>query len=371
MDVLTIIQSVLHRWYVAVPVLIVSAAVALQIHSSLPPQFEAQGQVLLTDPDFDPTGLPRAIVDLPEVAGLLTTGVVQREVVADGASLQAVGGPAELAITIRADSAPAAQATLEAASTWLGETISERQTEAGIDPAEQLRLRLIDERETELTEEGAARLTASFGLEDPTAGAPNPFGASNTTGRILIVAVQSDLGRQRVAGRTGAGVDFSVDQDVRDAAPILTITTLGSEPQAVLEAFQDVTEVLAMELAEREARAEVPQTRRTSIEVLADPRSVEDVSPPLDRSVAAILGLGGLLALVLALAVESFATRREATANSPTETAADGQAQASHVDTDRDGPMSQRSQDHGSSDSQQGAAGSDGSMPHRSAPTGR
>lgn len=371
MDVLTIIQSVLRRWYVALPVLVVAAASAFLIHSNLPPQFEAQGQVLLTDPDFDPTGLPRTIIDLPEVAGLLATGEVQREIVAEGASLQAVGGPAELALTIRADSAPAAQATLEAASTWLGETISERQTEAEIAPAEQLRLRRTDEREIEPLEEGGARVAASFGLEDPTAGAPNPFGASNATGRILIVAVQSDLGRQRVAERAGDGVEFSVDQDVRDAAPILTVTTLGSEPRVVLDAFHHVTEVLARELNDREERAEVPQTRRTSIEVLADPRSVEDVSPPLDRSVAAILGLGVFVALVLTLAVESFVTRRETADSPPTETAAHDQSPAETLECDRD-----RTENHRSPEEFDGTCGQvdvtlDGSTPRRSAPTGR
>lgn len=370
MDVLTIIQSVLRRWYIALPILAAAAGAAYYVNSTIPPQFEAQGQVLLAGPDFDPTGLPRTIVDLPEVTGRLTTGDVQREVVADGASLQAVGGPAELAITIRADSQPAAQATLEAATAWVGETISERQTEAEIAPAEQLRLRRTDDQEIEPIEEGGVRVSASFALEDPAAGAPNPFGASNTTGRLLIVAVQSDLGRQRMAERTGGGVVFGVSQDARDAAPILSISTMGSDPQAVLEGFQHVTEVLALELDEREARAEVPQTRRTSIEVLAEPRTVQDVSPPLDRTVAAILGLGGFLALVLALAVESFASRRAIARKPPAVPDEDTQDEPDGDRAAHDADSAGRPRDRRDTDNEQ-AAKVKKPTPRRSAPARR
>jgi hypothetical protein len=71
-----------------------------------------------------------------------------------------------------------------------------------------------------------------------------------------------------------------------------------------------VREALNEELDARQARADVPEPRRILVVPLATPQSWTDVSPPLSRAVAAIVGAGGLLALGLAIGMESFLSRR-------------------------------------------------------------
>lgn len=324
MDILTIARSVFRRWYVVVPIVAGALAVAFYMNSTIPPQYEAQGQILLASPDLDPSNLPRSFVDLGELAGLLVTDAVQAPLLAGDASIDVSASGDTLALVVSSSSPTDSRTTNQNIIAWLGEQVEDRQADEDFEAGERLVLQsatqAIEDADEPLSDDEAefggaasvdgAELATTIQLDDPAARVVNPFGASNQTARVLTVAIQSDEGRRRVAERSGPGVSFSLGQDARDAAAIMTITTVGADPQAVLDAFDHVTAELRTSLADREARAEVPPTRRTRIEPIAAPQSVIDVSPPLDRSVAAIIGLGGLAAIAVAVMIDSIAARR-------------------------------------------------------------
>lgn len=319
-DILTIATSVFRRWYLTFPVMLAAIGIALYVNSTIPPQYQAQGQILLASPDLDPSGLPRSFVDVAELAGELTTDAVGGPLVVGSASIDVSAGLESLDLVVTSDSAEDSRATVDNIVAWLETQVEERQVAAGFDPAERVRLQTATQEVTD-NEAGTVQddsagetsdandettLSTTIRLDDPAARVVNPFGASGQTARILTVAVQSDEGRTAVAERTGPEVEFTLGQQARDAAPILTITTMGPVPEVVLGAFEHVSDEVAASLSEREERAEVPPTRRTRVEPIAAPQTVTDVSPPLDRAVAAIIGLGGLLAIALAIIADSI-----------------------------------------------------------------
>ena len=310
MDILSLVGTVVRRWYVTVPIVLAALGVAFYVNSNIPPEYQAEGQVLLASPDLDPAGLPRAVVNLGEVAGEAATEQARGEMIEGGAELVITATVATLEIDVTGPAADVVEGTYTNAVRWLSDTIARRQDDAGINLEEQLILQQDGGAEVREREVGGFALTGRLELVDPAAGRPNPFGANNPTARILIVAIQSDAGRSAVAELTGPEVDFTVGQDARDAAPIIGITTVGADPVRVIEAYDHVADVLEAELGTREERAEVPESRRTRIERIATPESVSDISPPLDRSVAAIIGLGGMLAVIVAVALESLAARK-------------------------------------------------------------
>ena len=337
MDILTIIAAVFRRWYVTVPIVLASLGTAYYIDSTLPPQYEARGQVLLASPDLDPAGLPRTVVNLGEIAGEAATIQAQDQMIEGNAELTVTARIRALTVDVEGSSVDVVEATYANAVAWLGEAVAQRQDDAEINPEEQLVLQQAGEVAAREVDEGRFQISTSLELVDPAAAAPNPFGANSATARILIVSIQSDAGRMRVAERAGPGVGFTVSQDARDAAPIIEITTVGADPQRVLESYHHVADVIEADLAEREARAEVPETHRTRTERIAEPRTVTDTSPPLDRSVAAIVGLGAILAVMASVMWDGVATRRR-------ERTSEGEARdrLGRDDDSRFGPASQQ-----------------------------
>lgn len=319
MDIISILQAVLRRWYITVPVVLSALLVAWLVGRNVPPQYEAQGEILLASPQMDPAGLPRTVVDVAELAGRLAVDDVRDRLVEGSATLEAVADATSISLVIASPSASEVDNTSQNVVEWVQKEVDERQHEAGIDPAERLRasatsVEISDEvvdTEDEGDDESDYKVRTTITLQDPADAIVNPYGATNQTVRLLTVVVQSDEGRRRVEARTGADINYTLAQDPRDPAPIMGIWTYGSDPDAVLEGFDHVREVVAEELRAREERAAVTfASAQTRVETLAAPLTVTDVSPPIDRSVAVIVGLGGLVAVALALFVESVAQRR-------------------------------------------------------------
>jgi hypothetical protein len=312
MDIITIIQAILHRWYVSLPILAIGTAAAIALQLSTPPTYQAVGQVLLADPGLDPSGLPTSIVGLDEILLELEDPELRDELQTGDAVYQLDADDRTTAtLAVRSSSEADALATAQAVGAWLRERVVAVQAEAAIPESEQLQIRGSERIRSTFDElAGSAEALATVTLFDPAAGVANPFGASLATGRLLAVAVQSDEGQQSVFARTGPGVSYLLAQSPNDAAPILAITTTGEDPAAVLGAFEAVKEVVDEELQRRQDRAEIPTSRRTRVETLAQPRSTTDISPPLNRASAALFGLGALLATTAAVTTESVLVRR-------------------------------------------------------------
>jgi hypothetical protein len=312
-DIVTIIQAVLRRWYVSVPLLVLATAVALYVQFAAPSAYQADGQLLLADPGLDPSGLPAAAVDVDEILVRLDAPAIREELEAGDATYQVEAeDQSTVAVTVGASSTGAAEDTARAVHAWLTEHVADVQSDAEFPEDERIQVR-GGERITLTTDEqsGDVQATSAITLFDPTAGVVNPFAASNTTVRLLIVAIESDTGRTAVLEQTGPDISFVLTQEQRDAAPILGVSTTGADPRAVLSAFDAVSQAVDEELQRRQDRAEIPSSRRTRVEALAQPQRVVDVSPPVQRTAGALFGLGAFLAVAAAIATDSVLYRRE------------------------------------------------------------
>ena len=339
MDILSIAGTVFRHWYFTVPIVLAAFIIAFFVEREVPPEFEANGSVLLANPELDPARLPltaqrmdslvndvQGALDAGQLAEPGTETVVTR---VDGTTL---------AVDVAAPDEASAFVTTDAVVADIAARLASVQEENNIPAAERTEV-LPGATEIVASPEGdddagtdevrgqlglagevgpdAVLLSARILLSDPTAGINNPFGATSQTSRVLEVALHSDAGRAAMEQTVGREVDFTVSQNDRDAAPIVTITTLAAEEELALEDFDHVVSALSVELDARQERAQVPESRRVTLENIAPPQEVEDVSPPLSRVTAAIIALGGLLALGVAIAVESATSRRQGNAGPP------------------------------------------------------
>jgi hypothetical protein len=275
-DIITIVQAVFRRWYVSVPLVIVGAIAAFYVQSATPPAYQAEGQLLLADPSLDPSGLPTSVVQLDDILSAIIDPSVRDQLKAEDAEYSVEAeDESTMMVTVNASSESGAESTALAVNRWIRDHVEAEQEAADFPDSERLQVR-GGERVVMTTDPQARTVQAvsAITLFDPTAGFVNPYVASLTTVRLLIVAVESDAGRAAVLERTGPGVGFLLTQSPRDAAPIMGVTTTGSDQASVLTAFEAVREVIDDELQSRQERAEIPMTRRTRVEALAVPQRV-------------------------------------------------------------------------------------------------
>jgi hypothetical protein len=313
-DIITILQAVLRRWRVSVPLIVLAVGAAAFLQASTPALYQADGQLLLANPELDPSGLPRVVIDIDEVALLLNTADEQQELASSGDSYEVlVGDQNTLLVTASGPSRSAVEGTIRAVGDRIEEYLTQRQEEVGIPEGERIEARgpsrVVFDASDDASDDTAVG-TSVVTFYDPTAGITNPYGASNATARLLIVAVESDAGRSEVLSRAAPGAGFTLDQSPQDAAPILRVLTTAPDPADAVATFGVVAETIERELDDRQERAGTPVSIRTTLEPLAVPQRAFDISPPVNRSAAALLGLGGLIAVVVSVAVESIATRR-------------------------------------------------------------
>jgi hypothetical protein len=306
-DLLTLAWVVLRRWYITVPVLVGTALIAAYLQTQVPPQYEARGAVLLESPEANPADLPISLIELDALAAIVAAEASSGA--ADDVEVQTTSATSA-DILVTAPTARQAQSAMSGIVSQLTEAIVAVQDGADVPEADRVRLTAPPGlAPTDMLDDESFQAAVSVTVFDPAAQVNNPYPPGGTTAQLLEIAVTSDAGRARVAELTGTGVGFSLSTSSREGS-IIDITTLGSDPNAVREAFEPVRAVMAEELQVRQDRAEVPRSRHIGVEVLAAPQSAVDVSPPIDRAVAATVALGGLLAIALAISFDGVASRR-------------------------------------------------------------
>lgn len=309
MDLLTILKIVFRRWYVTVPIVLIALLAAWQVQSGIAPMYEARGSVLLEEPRFDPSRSPTSLVNAETVVTMLETeGIIDEASRGETDMVSRARDLTTIEFAAAGRNAAAVSSSVDRVLELARDAVTELQTEQNIPEAEQLTGMVLTP--AAVAEEQVAGNFIALGtllLRDPSAGIENPYYAGGATTSVLQTVVSSDAGRVRVAERA-PGIGFAVDS-TRDAEAIINITTMGADAQAVIEGFGVVRDVLNEELDARQARADVAASRRIIVTNLAEPQSVSDVSPPLNRAVAAIIGLGGLLAIIVAVALESLLGR--------------------------------------------------------------
>lgn len=143
--------------------------------------------------------------------------------------------------------------------------------------------------------------------EEPTAGAMNPYSSGSLTARVLEEVMRSP----DVRGEVGSGGDASyvVEQMSRDRAPILYVTTTGTDPSEVSLTYSAVMLRMEEELERRQTDAGVPTTLRVQLDSLSHP-TTRLASRNLRRPVASIVGLGGIATLSAAVGLDHLLARR-------------------------------------------------------------
>lgn len=310
MDLLSIIGILLRRWFVVVPVLVLTVLAAWHVHSRVPPQYEASGWVLLETPNLDATddAMPELDIvamgdDLAADPDGLPTGT--RFVVQAGET------PGRYVVSVAADSADAAETTATRVVDHISDRVRQIQEEAAVEEESRLHVRLVTPSIVPTPEaDGSFSAQAAMEVRNPAMAIENPYGANAGTGRILEVAANGDSGMQNFLRRVDGNVGYAVSQASRDSAALLQVATFGSDRESVLGAFEVVRDILDEDLGARQERAGVPESQRITVETFDPPLRVEDVGPPVDRATAAVLLLGGLAALGLGIAADSLLGRR-------------------------------------------------------------
>lgn len=309
MDLLTIIQTVLRRWYVAAPVAVVALVTAGGLQVTTPPEYESSGTVLLEEPQFDPARLPRSLANADHLVNRLTQeGDIEALTENNTEVVPLVQDSMTIEVRAIAPDPSAAEATVERILEHLRTDLEELQ-DAGDFPASERLQGVVPTPDivAEPEAEGVYLASGTLILRDPAAEIDNPFRADERTTRLLREIITSDEGEQRIMEETGTDVSFSVGNV---DGPIMSVTTSGPDPEQLLHAYGVILRHLDAQLDARQERAEVPTTRRIQVTPLATPQSVSNISPPVNRAVAAIVGLGGMLAVGLALTVDNVAARR-------------------------------------------------------------
>jgi capsular polysaccharide biosynthesis protein len=313
-DLVTVMRIVARRWMVVIPIIGLTALVAIQVDRGVEPMYQAHGSILIATPETNPRADYEGAVD----AGALA------ERVAEGAALAALAADApesEIRVARRAENLLEASATstdevsaegmTDAAVELIVSEVEAVQDEAGVAEPDRIVARPLrpSVQAIELEEDTDGILyvsTVGVVLDPPQGVLENPFEASPVTGRMIEVSVQSDAGRERVASRAGGPIGFSVSQDPQDRAPILSVVTYGSSREQAVAAFDDVVATIDEDLDERQARAGVSPHRRLVIDVLAEPQFARDASPPVARAAVVTVALGIVIALAVAVITESI-----------------------------------------------------------------
>ena len=311
MDLLTVIRVVIRRWYVVAPLMLATVVAGIALDATIPGQYRTTGSLLITDPALNPDGPPDPERLIDEVIDEVADGDGLEQRLTDGTeiSISPIGNATIEAAAV-SDSATAAERNVDRLLSSLKDrmaTIQQDEDRWGPD------LRVQDMTPIVVAEpvaDGRFQASGALMVIDTTEGTTNPYAAAGTTARLLEVGANSDASQLRLSESAGASVGVRVTSNPHDAAPILDVEIQADDPAAALAAFDAVHQMLDDDLAERQQRAQVPTSRQLTVQALAAPQRVIDESPPVNRLVVVVLGLGALAAIGLAVVVEAIARRR-------------------------------------------------------------
>ena len=307
MDVLQIAKVALQRWYVVVPVLLLTAVAVYLVGTRIPPEYQAQGSVLIQE----------AGVNVEPVAGSVLAermgdGQVRAYVKAlDGdARYEVEAGEDDTAIlTVSAQSQQPSEAvqTVRAALDEMPRQLNARQNQEEIPnglrrglevlnlPSDATRLEqeLDDPSPPTFRAEGSARLTEAQEIAR--------LGGDEAR-EVLVEVLRSDTVERQLLAADDTLNSYAIETG--DDEPFIEVISSAST--------DDGATTLVRQVADRaqELPAELQQLVGWQLEPLVLPDEAELQNSGLLRSVVAVAAVGFLLALGLALLVESIADAR-------------------------------------------------------------
>lgn len=324
MDVIEIARTVLRRWYVMVPVLLVTAGLAYTIVSTAESEYETTGSFLMTDVAMAGQGAEGASVSLsPQIVAEIAQGDEVRQTVTEAggaADYEVVAGSEAGLLRIQAvGSAEQSTAlTVQLVIEQIDRLLAERQEAAGIPQGGRSSLEILSspttarqevaetaegEEVTGYVARGAVRMTGAGSQ------GTNPYAASYTgTIRVLEEIMASPQVRAEIVA-AGGRPTYEVAMRQRDTAPIIYVVGRSTSPQASMETFSVVLDRLRTELRERQELAGAPASAMLVLEPLSVPTTPMLIGGELRRPLIVVVGLGLLAAVSLAVLVEGLATR--------------------------------------------------------------
>jgi hypothetical protein len=267
----TVLAILRRQWKISVPVLVVTVLAVVALEAVREPEYQAPGSLLLAAPEVDPSFASNRAANLRRTLDRLERPSTQAEIGLEDEALEtslldATGAD----IAVRARESREAQQLLQRTLSWIDEDVWARQAEANIDDAERVRV-LTREHPPTRESDGGATAAATVWFEDPSSIAYNPYDASVSTLRLLEIAATSHRGEQELRERLGEGVEVGVTVNLRDLAPMISVTTFGHDPDRTLAGFGEVEAFLKEELEARQARAQVPASLRLWLDPVSQP----------------------------------------------------------------------------------------------------
>lgn len=325
MDVLTILKILWQRWWIFVPVVAITIGLVIYLNSVIPREFEANGTVLLSEvsasgEQADGTDGDGALEGPLDISSLLLAERAQSDAVRE---------------ELRTDGATASYRVRPEAGGILRVIAEDEDAEVAVDTVVQVLDRIRRDAEAEGAVEGtnlqvlnvptSARAVASTDpvsgevtevqraegslYFDPGGGVENPFQANTYTAKILEQVVNAEGTRSRLLTDDGAS-EYQVSMNRTDPAPLMYVEVTGNEPVEMLQVYDAVVGALETELARRQEAAGVDPSEQTVIERLSTPQQVEAQSGARLRPLAAVLGVGLFLAVLLAVLLDGVLVRR-------------------------------------------------------------
>ncbi len=336
MDILTVLRTILRRWLVVVPIVVITFVAAFVVGTGTEPEYGMEGTAVLVSASGAPAA-PRdassfAAVSGPVFAETLRSSEARMRLAEAGATVPYAieVDPATSILRVRADSpdAGANVQTVEIVLDSLARELELLEETAEIPDSGRATVRKLSEPSVQPG--GAPAAVGSAFLVPKGPEGPNPYPPSGYTARLLTERILGAEAQQRVLQRVGAVATFSVTQNQRDDAPIIYLTSGGTDADEVERVFTAAREVVEELLDEQQAAAGVEVGRRTRLVPLNTPAGAVQTSGSVVKSVVTVVGLGLIAAATAAIVVESLATSATARRR------ADGEAHH-HDDLDPEG----------------------------------
>lgn len=324
-DALALGKLAFRRWYVVLVGIVITSAVALLVARDVQPTYEMTAPYLISSPQFrgDAADLQLRKGTLAgSIAASLNVGGVSGRILDDAtdATYQVMTSGEEGVIEVLSNSPDAEQSARIVARVMAAivDLADLRQEELQVPVADRFVARTLSQPDVttgegietvnvEGSETVSIQAVGAILLESPLTSNANPYSSPSLTFRVIEEVLEAP---NRVGQVARGDSSYDLSRLPRDTAPIFYVTAQGSDVSDTLATFEGAVAASQAVLDSRQEGAGIPQTRRITLEALSQPISPLLLSNNLVRPLAVIVGLGGIVALSLAVAVDAVARRR-------------------------------------------------------------
>lgn len=335
MNLRSVFEALRRRWFVVVPILLITAGGVIWVSSESNAEYEATAILLLADPRVvgtDTGGLTDTETGAVDDGGaMLDTPVVIQVVEGDttrsrlGLTADAVDYTVtevgEGVLKVEATS-PSQDSVVEAANTVIAEIDRVVQELDDADESRTADMRVLSEarvpRQRTILNEGGEGETEYYAagsvqldIAQDMSSLQSPYTASAGTLRVLEEAASASRVTESIREEVGdAQARFELVYQLRDAAPIVHVVATGSSPETTMDTLETVLGYLDADLAERQAVTGADESTWIEFQRLAMPEDAQTPEGRLRRPIVTIIALGVVAAASLAVLVDTLLSQR-------------------------------------------------------------